>query len=170
MMYDDLATANRVMRMFDSLLRHCGMEVSFHSDMWKFDTLRSASLRNLAVQDARGADVIIVSAHGSDEPPGELKAWFEEWLAHRNGHPAALVSLLDHEPGLLPQMDPARCFLEQTARRAGLDFIPMVIEGEETDLPIRHAVSAADEPPPALEAFCRKIARAGAPGAVAAGA
>jgi hypothetical protein len=159
LMYEDLATGNKAMRVLDSLRHHCDRDVSFHSDMWKFDTLRSAAICRLAAQDAAGADVVVISAHGSEELPDELKAWFRQWTQHRAVHPTALVALLDHSAEFLRELDPARGYLEKVAHHAGLEFIPMVIEGEEIDLPIRHAFSDADEPPPVLEAFCRRIAR-----------
>jgi hypothetical protein len=36
--------------------------------------------------------------------------------------------------------------------------LAVAIEAEATDLPIRHALSQADEPPEALTGFCRQIA------------
>jgi hypothetical protein len=158
MMYDDLAAGNRVMRVVDSLLRHCGDEVALQSDMWKFATLRCTSMAKLAAQDARQADVVIVSAHGSEELPEEVQAWFRQWAHSRAPHPAVLVALLDHAAGLLPQFDPARNYLEGIAREAGMEFVSMFIEQEEMDLSVRHAFSEADDPPPTLEAFCRRIA------------
>jgi hypothetical protein len=159
MMYDDLATGHRVMRVLDSLLRHCGNDVTFHSDMWKFGTLRCASISNLATEDACNADVIIVSAHGLDDLPEELKEWFHQWVAVRSNHPGALVLLEDRAPSYVHLPDPLQGYLEEVARQANMVFIPVVIEGEETDLPIRHAVSEADEAPASLEAFCRATAR-----------
>jgi hypothetical protein len=160
MMYEDLGSGNRVMRMFDSLLHHCGSEIPFHSDMWKFDTLRCASIARLAAQDACDADVVIISAHGSEDLPEELKAWFHLWIGRRSHHRAALVALLDHAAGLVPELDPTQCYLQGLARQGCMDFIPMSVDEEETDLPIRHAISEADEPPPVLEAFCREIVHA----------
>jgi hypothetical protein len=159
MMYDDLSAGNRAMRLLDSLQHHCGREMTFQSDMWKFDTLRAPSIAKLAAQDAGNADVIIVSAHGSEELPEEVKAWFNLWAGQRISHPTTLVALLDHAPGLLPEFDPAQSYLEQTARQAGLNFILMFIEEDETEFSVRHAFSDADEAPPSLEAFCRNIAR-----------
>jgi hypothetical protein len=159
MMYEDLAAGNRAMRVFDSLMQHCGKEISFHTDMWKFDTLRCASISELAAQDARNADIIIISAHGSEELPEELKSWFGHWTNPRSVHPTALVALLDHAAGFLPEFDPAQKYLEQIARQAGMDFVSMFIEQDDNELPIRHAMSDEDNPPPLLEAFCRKISR-----------
>jgi hypothetical protein len=163
MMYEDLTAGNRVMRVFDSLVHHCGRDLAFSSDMWKFDTLRCPAIAKLAAQDARQADIVIISAHGSEELPEELKSWLHQWIGRGPAHPAALVALLDHAAGLLAQFDPALSYLAQTARHAGLEFVPMFIEQEEMELSVRHAFSEADEPPAVLEAFCRRVAHAPPP-------
>jgi hypothetical protein len=159
MLYDDLATGHRVMRVFDSLLHHCGGEVGFHSDMWKFDTLRWPCIRTLATEDACNADVIIISGHGFSEFSEDLKLWMQAWTGLRSRQPGALVLLVDRAASYMHLPDPLQVFLEGIARQADMLFIPMIIEGEETDLPIRRATSGADEAPPSLEAFCRDTAR-----------
>jgi hypothetical protein len=159
MLYEDLDAGNRAMRTFDSLLQHCGRSISFRSDMWKFDTLRCPSIARLAAQDAADADVIIVSGHGSEELPEEVRGWFEQWVQCRPGRPTALVSLLDHAAGLLPQFDPAQTYLEGLARRLGMEFVSMFIEEEEKDVVARHIPNGDEEPPACLEAFCRRIAQ-----------
>lgn len=158
-MYEDLAAGNRAMRVFDSLVHHCGREVQLNSDMWKFDTLRSASICKMAAQDARDADVVIVSAHGSEELDDEVKAWFQEWARCRNDHPTALVALLDHTSGCVLDLNVCYTYIQRAAREGGMDFIAMTIDSEATDMPIRHAFSHEDDAPPTLEAFCRRIAR-----------
>jgi hypothetical protein len=113
----------------------------------------------LAAQDACHADVVMVSAHGSEELPDEVKTWFSQWIESRSPRKTALVALLDHAVGLLSQFDPAHAYLEQMAKQAGLQFVSMFIEQEETEMPIHQARSDLEEPPPQLEAFCRKVAQ-----------
>jgi hypothetical protein len=170
MLYDDLEAGNRVMRVVDALTRHCGAAVSFHSDMWKFDTLRCGSISQLAAQDAREADVVIVSAHGAADLPQEVKEWFPRWTVPGRARPVVLVAILDHTSRVFLDMEPTHTFLAQVARQAGMEFMAMTVEEEDGESAGRHALNDNDEPPPLLEAFCRKIALAATaaarPGAV----
>jgi len=158
-LYDDREAANHVMRAFHLLSQHCGGDVAFHTDMWKFDTLRSASIARLAADDALNAHVIVVSAHGSDDLPQEVKDWFPSWKGARNGRPGALVAVLDHTSKAFQDMNAAHACLHALAQEGNLEFIPMFVEEEETDLPTHHAASDSEEPPPPLERFCRKVAQ-----------
>lgn len=162
MLYADLTTGNRVLRTFDALLHRCGKEVQFQSDMWKFDTLRTESIRRLAAKDAEEADLILVSAHGAEPLPDEVKAWCANWVVNRPKHPSALVALVDNSHSPLAGPDAPESYLQAVARQAEMDFFSVEAE-EEDDLPFRRDAGEGNQPPPMLEAFCRKNAHPPAP-------
>ena len=158
MLYENLATGNRVMRLFDALVHRCGREVSFQSDMWKFDILTCPSMGRLAAEDAVKADLIIVSAHGDESLEESVQSWFRAWTGHRGKHAAALVAVLNHTRHTYPVAQETKLFLEEMARAGRMEFFAIVTEEEELDLPLRREANSDDKPPAVLESLCRKNA------------
>lgn len=157
LVYEDLATGNRVMRIMDSLSHRLGKAVVVRSDMWKFDVLNCASMGRIAAGDAQEADVIVVSAHGAEVLSDEIRSWFQRSLSNRRKRSGALVALLAHteeEPG---RTDQTMAFLEELAKRSHMDFSAVVTGEEETDLPTRRVADDLEEPPPSLEEFFRRF-------------
>lgn len=157
LVYEDLATGNRVMRIMDSLSHRLGKGVVVRSDMWKFDVLNCASMGRIAAGDAQEADVIVVSAHGAEVLSDEIRSWFQQSLANRRKRSGALVALLAHteeEPG---RTDQTMAFLADLAKRSHMDFSAVVTGEEETDLPTRRVADDLEEPPPSLEEFFRRF-------------
>src|SRR6516164_5216622 len=94
--YEDLETGKRAMKTYDYLVEHLGDQCLFANQMWKFDVLAVAKLKEIAARDAAGADIIIVSAHEGNELPREVKSWVELWLGYKT-RASALVGLFDAE-------------------------------------------------------------------------
>ena len=46
-----------------------GRDYDFTNQMWKFDILGNAKMREMAVKDAEEADLIIISTHGTENCP-----------------------------------------------------------------------------------------------------
>ena len=158
MLYENLAAGNRVMRLFDALVRRCGREVFFQSDMWKFNILSCPSMGLLAAEDAIKADVIIVSAHGDEPLEESVKSWFQAWTGHRGKHATALVAVLNNAHHPYPVVQETKIFLEEMARTAHMEFFSILTELDELDLPLRRDCTSDDQPPPVLESLCRKNA------------
>ncbi|MGH7971380.1 MAG: hypothetical protein ACREIC_21895, partial [Limisphaerales bacterium] len=78
--YEDFDTGKLAKRTYDFLVENLGRDCSFVNQMWKFDVLGIPNLREIAVEDAARADIIIISSRG-DELPEHIKLWVEAWLA-----------------------------------------------------------------------------------------
>jgi len=136
--YEDFDTGKNAKRTYDFLVEHLGDDCTFSSQMWKFDVLALPKLKEMAAHDAAEADIIIVSAHGTNDVPAEVKSWIEEWLGQKP-HAIALVGLFDPDAYLrnLP-----RSYLADVAKRGGMEFFaqPGFWPGDEK----RSASGAAD--------------------------
>jgi hypothetical protein len=116
--YEDFDTGNHARKTYDFLARHLGDESRFRNQMWKFDVLGVPKLKQIAAKDAAAADVIIISAHGVNDLPPEVKAWIELWRKEKT-RAMALVGLFDAAECA---SNPVRSYLENVAQRSGLEF------------------------------------------------
>ena len=118
--YEDFAAGKHAQETYDFLINQLGREYIFTNQMWKFDILGNAKMREMAVKDAVAADLIIISTHG-DALPSEVKTWIDRWTSEK-GHAMALVNLIDHPNG--SEMDCAILinYLEGVARKSHMDF------------------------------------------------
>jgi len=119
--YEDFETGKHAKRTYDFLTEHLSKECTFTNQMWKFDVLGIPNLRQMAAQDAAQADIVIISCHGSNPLPAEVKAWIELWISNEI-HPVALVALFDEEAGSEIQAQAMRTYLEQISLRVGMEF------------------------------------------------
>jgi hypothetical protein len=115
--YEDLETGKRAMKTYEYMVQQLGSQCIFANQMWKFDVLAVPKLKEIAAKDAAAADIIIVSAHESNELPNAVKAWTELWLTYKTGA-SALVGLFDGEAA----ENPIRTYLAEIARRGKMEF------------------------------------------------
>ena len=113
--YDNLDVAKRAEAVYDRLARRLRQTFEFQQRLWRFDVLEEDSLRAQAVRDAADADIVIVAMKDGSEVPEAVRRWLES-LLRRNSGATALVALLDR-PGA-----PVQPYLEDVARRGGMDF------------------------------------------------
>jgi len=116
--YEDFDTGKHARKTYDFLARHLGEEYRFSNQMWKFDVLGVPKLKQMAAKDAVAADIIIISAHGTNELPPEVKGWIELWSKEKV-HAMALVGLFD--AGECAH-NPVRTYLEEVTDHLGLEF------------------------------------------------
>jgi len=118
--YEDFETGKHAKRTYDFLVENIGGDWNFSNQMWKFDVLLLPKLREIALDDAARADIIIISYRSSDLPD-HIKAWVESWLT-TGTNPLALVALFDPscEPGCPGSA--ARDYLADVARRGNMEF------------------------------------------------
>jgi len=120
--YEDFAVALRAREMAGRLVTQLNPGIGITHQVWRFDLLRNAELKEAAVQDAVAADMIILSAHGTAPLPAHVTAWIESWLPQKRNRPAAFVALLDQVEEL-PGDSSSPCHsLRQIAEAAGMDF------------------------------------------------
>lgn len=117
--YEDFETGKQAKKTCDYLAEHIEDDCPVSPQMWKFDVLCVTKLREMAANDAAAADIIIVSAHGANELPSEVKAWIELWVP-KCRRAIALVALLDS--AIEGWQNPVRDYLADVARRAKLEF------------------------------------------------
>ena len=129
--YEDFETGKHAKKTYDYLAEHLGRDCQFSQQMWKFDVLAVPKLRDIAARDAAAADIIIVSAHGTNPLPDEVTSWIQMWLAE-GCRAIALVALFDSEEYL---DNPARAQLAAAARRGGMEFFsqPGLWPGNDAD-------------------------------------
>ena len=79
-----------------------------------------------AVCAALVADVIVVSVHAAEELPLGLYVWIDAWLPRRTSREGALTALIGTDEPQDPQSSRTREYLQAVARKARLDFIPLL--------------------------------------------
>jgi hypothetical protein len=119
--YEDFETGKHARKTYEFLVENLGHDCRFTNQMWKFDVLRIPKLREMAAKDAADADIIIVSSHGDDDLPAEVKQWIDMWVGER-GNALALVALFDRAEDRREKARSVRAYLAQVARQGRMEF------------------------------------------------
>lgn len=120
LIYEDFAAGLRA-RWFSERLVHT-LDGTLEEQMWNFDVLGIREIRNRAASAARKADVVIVSVSGHKELPATIRAWLDIWLWTLEEENPAFIALFNSSAS--QKIAPIRAYLQQLARRNGLDFFP----------------------------------------------
>ncbi len=123
LVYADVATGARALRVFDRATSRFKSEIDFKVSSWGFDALRDPRVAEVAAKAAADADVVIVAGTTGSKLPDAAHAWLQAWPPLRRHQPGALVALFSgFDPaGFSPA--PTRDYLRDLARRAGMDFL-----------------------------------------------
>ncbi len=148
--YEDTATRDRAIHVCDSMVADLGGDLEFDFSWWKFDYLGDAKLFEMAVQSATQADMVIFSARNSGEPPGLVKVWVESWITRRDLRPSALVGLIGLADETKRTSAAWHTYLFNTARRAGMDYLPQEA-GNEGQFSLESLLRRAETITPFLE-------------------
>jgi hypothetical protein len=120
--YEDFAAGKHAKETYDYLVHQLGRDYEFTNQMWKFDVLGNAKMREMAAKDATEADLIIISSHGIGELSEEVKAWVEQWVERRTSA-MALVALVDRPAGgEIGGPDSISAYLQRAAHSAQIEF------------------------------------------------
>ena len=93
--YDDRPAFIQAGELRFQLARSCKNNIEIESIAWNFALLgRSKQLREQAAIEAADADMLVVAAGATSQPPEHVQTWVENWLAAKRGRHAALVALL----------------------------------------------------------------------------
>ena len=125
--YEDFDTGTQAKKTYDFLVENLNLDCEIANQMWKFDVLNIAKLREMAVKDAMAADVIFISSHGGRALPQAVKRWIEDWL-QRGSNAIALVALFGQG---VDQSGATRAYLAEAARRAKVGFFAQPDEWPE---------------------------------------
>jgi hypothetical protein len=118
--YDEYSDGIRAKEFFDALVRDHGELFQFICHLWKFDVLREPHLFEAAARDVFGADMIVLAMRQSQELPGEVKGWIEQWLPSKQADSGALVALLGSQDGHAGSATTVGVTLKQLAERANV--------------------------------------------------
>jgi hypothetical protein len=116
--YEDFLTGKKAKETCDFLAENLGTTCQVNNQMWKFDVLSILKLRDMAVNDALQADIVMVSCHGGDELPEAVREWLRAWL-ERAPEAIALVGLFDCTP---EQSAHIRKYLSEAVRGSSIEF------------------------------------------------
>lgn len=132
--YEDFETGKHAKRTYDFLVQNLGRDCHFTNQMWKFDVLMLPKLRDIAVEDAAAADIIMISSNGG-ELPDHVKAWIEAWLPIAP-NPLALVALFARKGEEDHTVNSAQRYLAQIAQKGNLEFFaqPEVWPSHDSDI------------------------------------
>jgi hypothetical protein len=119
--YEDFAAGKHAKETYDYLASQLGCDFEFKNLMWKFEVLGSPKMKEMALDDAREADLIIIATHGIGDLPEEVKSWIDLW-SERSGNAMALVTLVDRPKNLMYDHTSLRSYLHDAAKRAGTEF------------------------------------------------
>ena len=92
--YEDLATRNVAMGLYNKLAQALLDECDFRCTWWRFEHLRHSTLQQKAVEAALQANMIILSVHAESELSPLAKVWIETWKPKKAEEKSALVVLL----------------------------------------------------------------------------
>jgi len=91
MLYEDLNTGLRGKGVLDGAARLFPGSPHFNLAIWRFDVLRAAIVRELALHKASVADIVVLSAHGGRALPKVVVRWLRHWLGRKRDEPCALM-------------------------------------------------------------------------------
>ena len=120
--YEDRATRNRAMHLYDHLAQQLLDECDFKCAWWKFDHLADPALREQSIEDAARANMVILSLHARPEMAPAQTQWVESWLALRDQRKSALVALIGDSAQSAIDTAPMLGWLRNAARLGHMDF------------------------------------------------
>ena len=95
MVYEDTWAGLRARQALEGLPRSSEGDRAYRLRLWRWELLCDPLLKERAVEDARNADVILISAHSRCQLPKIVGDWLARWLARRQPRPYALGLLVD---------------------------------------------------------------------------
>jgi hypothetical protein len=121
---EEPATAPRACALLTRVGRNAGGEGRLIYSWWTFGVLASASLRQLAANEAAAADMVIIASREGLGLPESVKDWISLWLATGEYHcrPRALVALLEPGEKQNGSFRGVRTQLKALAEADGVDF------------------------------------------------
>jgi hypothetical protein len=97
LLYEDFSAGLRAKWVLDCAARLLPGPLRFNLAIWRFDVLRAAIVRELALHKASVADVVVLSAHGRRTLPKVVQHWLKQWLERKSDDPCALMISLNED-------------------------------------------------------------------------
>lgn len=93
LVYEDPASAQRGLTLYQRLMNELGIACEFNLGVWKFAVLALARLDELTREQAVAADLVIVCPQAAAEPPEQIESWRQHWLELKGHDDCALIVL-----------------------------------------------------------------------------
>ncbi len=120
--YEDTETGLRAKRALANLPGQQSPGTGFNTRLWRRDLLKPMWLREQAALDAATAHIVIVSVHGREPLPDEIRQWLCAWATRRTTQPCALGILLDAAIAGQARTYPSAGYIQTIAQTAGADL------------------------------------------------
>jgi hypothetical protein len=155
--YEDFATGLRAKHALDHAVQLLESAADVQVNLWRFDLLGEPGLRQRAAQEAAGADLVFLSAHGQSGLPRTVNQWFQDCFARRGSEPCALAVSLDAGAKDTPSVSRLLEVLGAAARLAGVDmFVQFGEPQEELESAIEGIRQCAETTTMILEEFLHR--------------
>lgn len=128
--YENVVSAARALRACEILRSEIPHDAALEINVWKMSGLGDSESRIPSATAAARADVVIISASGTEEHPAHLPLWVDEWLSQSVAAGSALFTLLGNHatPGAISFAS----WLREKASPNGIDvFSHPSLDGSE---------------------------------------
>lgn len=128
--YENVVSAARALRACEILRSEIPHDAALEINVWKMSGLGASESRIPSAMAAARADVVIISASGTEEHPAHLPLWVDEWLSQSAAAGSALFTLLGNHatPGAISFAS----WLREKASPNGIDvFSHPSLDGSE---------------------------------------
>ena len=121
-LYEDGPTGLRAKRFYDRLVYQLDDECDFKLALWNFQVLGIPEFANAPEETAVEADLLILSLHGKNELPEQIRDWIEAWTGQIIDRSPALVALVDKTKAGAAMAASTLTYLNNITERAGIAF------------------------------------------------
>jgi hypothetical protein len=122
LVYQDAPTRNWANQVRDQVTRLAGKD-AVRCTQWEISRLGDPEVLKDATLMTMVADVILVSIYDAKELPNDLYVWIDAWLPRRFLPTGALIALISVPEQTTAQLEHARGYLREVARKGRLDFL-----------------------------------------------
>jgi hypothetical protein len=92
--------------------------------MWRFDLLCESTMREIILNEAATAAIVLLSAHGGRELPEVVMDWLTRWLRQKSDEPCALIVSLDESSRYSASATRIFSLLQAGAREKDVELFP----------------------------------------------
>jgi hypothetical protein len=141
--FDEEVAYRRALRTLVDMGQLADSYIDIRPIPWRIEDFCHSYHRDLAIENACAADLIIVSVTTAVELPEALRGWLLDCAPHRQDRsPLLVVALLSSCEGMDPPESPRFQFIKRTSDEAGFDFLAPAPFGRELSAKLVNVISA----------------------------
>jgi hypothetical protein len=135
--YEDYVSGKSAIKLYDRLLRNFENDFTPTINLWRFDVLHLMFLKELTVDDAAKADLIVFATHADFQLSPFLKAWTDVWLSQKLNQESALAVLVGPSERADEGTPQIQAYYRGVAQRGGMEFFEnkLSFRGQENTFP-----------------------------------